>query len=101
MINTIIGITYAILNNDLLATNRLGTHDCELFFAHLRLFSYYDNTYENAIKSIVRSIIIRKYSTDLNYPIYIDKRENNAEEINERDDMLIDVNFICQTVFFF
>lgn len=100
MLNTIIGITVALYNcEDDLPMQRLSSHDSELFFGYMRFFSFFDHTYSNAVRAAVRSIILRKYSHDVNYPIYVSKRENNAgiilnREINERDDEIIDVIFL-------
>lgn len=96
IMNTCIGLAIAIKQNPSnLPLQRLGSHDLELFFAYIRLLSFDDNSYMNAIRVAVRAIIIRKYATDIGYPIIIKKRENAAgiilsDEINNQEDFDFD-----------
>lgn len=97
-----IGVAFSkILVN--LPTQRLSSHDSELFFGYMRFFSYFDHTFDNTIKATVRSILIRHYSNDLNYQLKDSKRANKAgiiltKEMNEREDNLIDCNFLSYIV---
>lgn len=96
IMNSIIGIGVALIKGaDFLCLQRLGSHDAELFFAQMRFFSFNDNTYSNAIRVAVRSILIKKYSHEVNYSVKIHKRENNAgitldSDINNQEEFEFD-----------
>lgn len=100
IMNTIIGLAISIKYfKGNLATQRIGTHDIELFFGHMRLLSYYDNSFENAIRIACDAIILRKYCNDLGMPISLNKRENEGgivltEEINNNENIEFDGFFI-------
>lgn len=77
--NTCIGIAIAIkLDKDRLALARIGTHDIELFYGHMRIVSHFNHTFENAIRTAVNAILLRKYSFDIGYPFQVNKRDNVA-----------------------
>ena len=44
----------------------------------MRLVSNFNHTFENAIRTAVQAIILRKYSIDIGYPIEMNKRETIA-----------------------
>lgn len=79
IMNTLIGLGIAIkyyAHN--LAIQRVGTHDIELFFGIIRLLSYYDNSFRNAIRIECEAILIKKFAFELGSPFSISKRENEA-----------------------
>lgn len=96
IINTIIGLSVAImLNQENLALQRLGSHDLELFFGHMRLMCFNDHTFENALRVAARAIIVRKYCEDVEFPMKINKRVNTAgivltSDINNQNDFDFD-----------
>lgn len=107
MMNTIITISVAILNDEIeqLSLQRLGSHDLELFFGLMRAFSYFDHTYENAIHVAVCSILvlIRKLSHEMQYPIKINKRKELAgisldKDINNQENIDLNCNLISELI---
>lgn len=104
IMNTIAGIAVGIyLRIENLPLQRISSHDIELFFGHMRMLSYFDHSYENSIRVAVRTILIRKYSYELNYPIEIKKRENIAgivltKDIYDLPDIECDCHLISQVI---
>lgn len=95
IMNMIIGLAISVKY----FKGNLATHDIELFFIHMRLFSYYDNSYESAIRIACDAIILRKYCNDLGMPISLNKGENEGgivltEEINNNENIEFDGFFI-------
>ena len=105
MLNTCIGLGVAILyHSEFLATQRISTHDIELFFGLIRCLSFQDNTYENAIRIVCESIIIKNYSRDLSSSVTIPKRVNEAgivltPEINSQKDLDFDCNLLIEVIY--
>lgn len=105
ILNTCIALGIAIKYfPENLATQRVGTHDLELFFGTMRLLSYYDNDISNSLRVAAESIIIRQFSNDLNKPIKINKRENEAgitlsEAINSQNNLEFDGRKLTEIVY--
>ena len=104
ILNTIVALSIAVkYYPDNLATQRVSTHDIELFFGSMRILSFYDNDYDNAVRVAAEAIIARQFSNDLHSPIKINKRENEAgftltNEINSLKNIDFDGLFLANTL---
>ncbi|KAK8895862.1 hypothetical protein M9Y10_013748 [Tritrichomonas musculus] len=105
IMNTIVGLAIAIrFFPEDLALQRIGTHDLELFFGNMRLLCFYDNSYDNSIRVICETILIRQFCKDLDIPILINKRVNESGivltcEINNLEDLAFDGTKLTETVY--
>ena len=76
-INTCIALGIALkMKTPRLGMERVSTHLLECYFGYMRLVSYFVHSKANAIKSAVRSIILRKYFRELGISRNISKRDN-------------------------
>ena len=104
IINTCIGIAVSLfLEIDYLALQRESSHDIELFYGHMRFFSFFDNTYSNAIKVVTNSMLIKKFSNDIDNQIIINKRDNKggivlSPEINNLPNINFDGDLLINTI---
>ena len=105
MLNTIAALGVAVKYfPDSFATQRVGTHDIELFFGSMRFLSFCNDDFSNAIRVVAEAIIIRQFSSDLNAPIKINKRENEAgitltKEINSLQNIEFDGNLLADVIY--
>lgn len=105
IINTCIGLGVAVkYHYENLATQRIGTHDLELYFGIIRCLSFFDNSYSNALRVAVEAIIVKQLSLELGTSITISKRENEAgivltNEINNQHDINMDWSLIIDVTY--
>lgn len=60
LINTVIGITVALENNQLVKLGSIGTHPLENFYGHLRITCNYDHSYKNIFTAVAKTVFIKK-----------------------------------------
>lgn len=103
-INTAISFAVALINNDDFAFSRVGTHDVEIFFGLMRIISHFNNTFDNAVYTAVKSILIDNLCDKLNFKITIRSRDNEGganltEEILNSECANTDFTYILDTLF--
>lgn len=105
ILNTIAALGVAVKYfPDSLATQRVGTHCIELFFGSMRLLSFYNDDFSNAIRVVSEAIIIRQFSEDIKAPIKINKRDNEAgitltKEINSLENLEFDGYLLTEVIY--
>ncbi|KAK8894121.1 hypothetical protein M9Y10_022553 [Tritrichomonas musculus] len=103
-INTCIALSIALLRNDEVAFSRIGSHAFESHFGLVRLFSHFNNTFENAVNATINSILLKDVCYKLKYKYNIKSRINEAgayvdKNILNSKSSNIDFNLITDTVF--
>ncbi len=103
-INTCLAFSVALIKYGVIPFARIGTHDIECFFGKMRIFSYYNHTFKNAIKSFFKSSIINQICDRFDYQIKITKRDNEGGVTIDKDILAknpLDFNFraIADTLF--
>ena len=103
-INTCIALSIALLRNDEVAFSRIGSHAVESHFGLVRLFSHFNNTFENAVNATINSILLKDVCYKLKYKYNIKSRINEAgayvdKNILNSKSSNIDFNLITDTVF--
>lgn len=58
--------------------SRLCTHDVEGFFGLIHLLSNFNYSFDNTLNAVVKSILLRKYSEELNFQNNIRTREKEG-----------------------
>lgn len=87
-INTAIALSIALLKFDNLAFSRIGTHDVEIFFGRIRLLSFFNYTYENALRSAINSIIFNRNCNEIGYIYKIRERINESGAFIQKNILL-------------
>lgn len=78
IINTIVGVTCAVIENDFLETERLATHLIECFFGNFRVHSYFKENYKFAMSVVTKSILATQLKTRRNFKTVNTTRLNQA-----------------------
>ena len=89
-INTCLAFSIALFKYDVIPFARIGTHDIECFFGKMRLLSYYNHTFKNAIKAFFKSSIVNQICERLDYKINIAKRDNDGGATIDKEYLEID-----------
>ena len=77
-INTCVALSIALLRQDEVAFSRICTHDIEGFFGMIRALSYYNYSFENALRASVNSCLLKDVCASLNYKFKIRSRINES-----------------------
>ena len=106
-INTCIACAVLMFKMDDAAFSRIGTHDIEIFFGRIRLLSFFNYTFDNALRSAINSIIFNRISNEIGYKYKIRDRINESGIfvqqnvlLSENDD-LFNFDFLTDTIVHF
>lgn len=93
-----------MVNNQELAFSRVGTHDVEIFYAIMRILSYFNNIFDKAVYAAIKSILINNLCEKLDFKIVIRTRDNeggaNLTEENLNSECAnTDFSYILDTLF--
>ena len=102
-------MSIALLRNDEVAFSRIGSHAVESHFGLVRLFSHFNNTFENAVNATINSILLKDVCYKLKYKYniksrineagaYVDKNILNSKSSNIDFNLIADAVDTCSTI---
>ena len=103
-INTSVALCVALVKYDDIAFSRISTRDVEGFYGIIRELSFHNNTFLNAVRVAVRSIIVSSLFEELNFKYEIRTRDNEGgaavgKEILESNCANTDFSYIADSIF--